>query len=134
MFNFILRDSSQSSINGRLQNLKNMSLKCKKFGVKNIFIQGLVYTTRINIGILEKIHVMIQNFCQKYGWFYVDNRNIRGKHLYKDSLHLMEESKIILARNLTFCLHKTTSNYFLDYNFQSGTHIIHLSRFKGKSF
>ena len=69
--NDILRDSSQSSIDGLLQNIKNMSLKCTKFGVKNIFISGLVYTTRINIGILEKIHVVIQNFCQEYGWFYV---------------------------------------------------------------
>ena len=105
--NDILRDSSHSSIDGLLQNIKNISLKCKKF----------VYTTRINIGILEKIYVMIQNFCQEYGWFYVDNRNIRGKHLYRDGLHLMEEGKIILATNLIFCLNKATSNYFLDYNF-----------------
>ena len=27
----ILRDSSQSGINGLLQNIKNMSLKCKKY-------------------------------------------------------------------------------------------------------
>ena len=99
--NDILRDRSQSSIDGLLQNIKNvkMSLKCTKFRVKNIFISGLVYTTRINIGILEKFHVVIQNFCQEYGWFYVDNRNI------------------ILARNLIFCLNKATSNYFLDGNF-----------------
>ena len=45
-------------------------------------------------------------------WFYVDNRNIRGKHFYKDGLHLMEEGKIILARNLIFCLNKATSNHF----------------------
>ena len=115
--NDILRDSSQSSIDGLLQNMKNMSLECTKLGVKNIFISGLVYTTRINIGILAKIHVVIQNFCQKYGWFYVDNRNIGGKHLYKDGLHLMEEGKIILARNLVFCLNKATSSYFLDGNF-----------------
>ena len=42
-----------------------MSLKCKKFGVKNIFISGIVYTTRKNIGILEKVCVMIQNFYKK---------------------------------------------------------------------
>ena len=29
----------------------------------------------------------------------------------------MEESKIILDRNLIFCLNKATSNYFLDYIF-----------------
>ena len=61
--NNILGDSSQSSIDGLLQNIKNMSLECKKFGEKNIFISGLVYTTRINIGNLEKIHVVIQHFC-----------------------------------------------------------------------
>ena len=59
---------------------------------------------------------MIQNFYQKYRWFHVDYRNIRGEHLYKDDLHLMEEGKIILARNLIFCLNKATSNYFFDYN------------------
>ena len=116
--NDILRVSSQSNIDGLLQNIKNMPLKSTKFGVKNIFISGLVYTTRINIGILEKIHAVPQNSCQEYSWFYVDNRNIRGKHLYKDGLHLMEEGKIILARNLIFCLNKATSNYFLDGNFR----------------
>ena len=53
-----------------------------------------MYAARINIVILEP----------KYGWFYVDDRNIRGKHLYKDGLYLTEEGKIILARNLIFCL------------------------------
>ena len=114
----ILRDRSQSSIDVLLQNIKNMSLKCKKFGVKNIFISELIYTTRINIDILEKNNVMIQTFCQKYCWFYVDKRNIRGNYLYKDDLHLMEEGKIILARNLIFCLNKATSKNFLDYNFR----------------
>ena len=98
--NDILRDRSQSSIDGLLQNIQNMSLKCKKIGVKNIFISGLVHTIRINTDILEKIHVMIQNFCKKYDWFCVDNRNIKGKHLYKDDIHLTEEGKIMLGRNL----------------------------------
>ena len=57
---------------------KKMSLKCKRFGMRNIFIWGLVYTTRINIG---KSHIMIQNICQKDVWFHVDKRNIQRKHL-----------------------------------------------------
>ena len=51
--NHILRDSSQSSTDGLLKNIKNMPLKCEKIGVKNTFISGLAYTTRINIGILD---------------------------------------------------------------------------------
>ena len=81
--NDILKDSTQSSIDGLLQIIKNRTLKCKKFGVKNIFISGKVYTTKINIVLLEKIQVRIQSFYHKCGWFYIDNRNIRGKHLRK---------------------------------------------------
>ena len=66
----------------------------------------------ISIGILEKIHVMIQNFCRNYGWFYVDNGNIQGKDLCKDGLHLMEEGKINLARYLIFGVNKATPKFF----------------------
>ena len=60
---------------------------------------------------------MIENFSQKQNWVYVDNRNMRGKHLYNDDLHLIEEGKTILDRNLIFCINKATSNYCLDHNF-----------------
>ena len=60
--NIILRDSINSNIHGQLQNIKNTSLKFKKIGVKNIFISGLVYKTRINMLLWKKIHVMVQNF------------------------------------------------------------------------
>ena len=89
--NIILRDSINSNIHGQLQNIKNTSLKFKKIGVKNIFISGLVYQTRINILLWKKFMSWFKIFCLKYGWSYVDNRNTRRKHLYKDGLHLMEE-------------------------------------------
>lgn len=98
--NDILR-GNQSSTDGLLQYIKYKSLTCKGFDVKNIYILRLAYTTRINFVVSEKKHDMIQNFCQKCGWFCVDNKNIRRKHLYKDDLHLMEEGKIILARNFS---------------------------------
>ena len=59
----ILRDSSPSKIDEPLQNINYMSLKCKKFAVKNIYIPGLVYKTRVNIAILERIHDVIPKFC-----------------------------------------------------------------------
>ena len=52
-----------SNIDELLQTIKNMSLKCQKFGVKNIFISGLVYTTRIKIIIFWK--KTCHDFCQK---------------------------------------------------------------------
>ena len=64
-------------------------LKCKMLGVKNIFILGLVSTTRINIGILEKLMLWFKIFAR----YEIDNRNIWGKHLYKDGLHVIEKVK-----------------------------------------
>ena len=40
---------------------------------------------------------MIVHLCYKLGVCYVDNRNIRRKHLWKDDLHLVEAGKVIIA-------------------------------------
>ena len=93
--NNILRDRSQSNIDRLFQ--KIMSLKCKKYGVKNIFFLGLLQDKHCYSG---KNSCHVSKFCQKYGWFYVYNKYIGGKHLYKDILHLIEGGKIILTRNL----------------------------------
>ena len=42
---------------------------------------------------------MISNFCNTNGLYYIDNRSIRADGLYKDSLHLLDKGKIILAEN-----------------------------------
>ena len=93
--NNILRDRSQSNIDGLLQ--KIMFLKCKKYDVKNIFFLQLLQDKHCYFG---KNSCHVSKFSQKYGWFYVNNRYIGGKHLYRDSLHLMEGGKIISTRNL----------------------------------
>ena len=72
--------------------------KCHTCGIKNVFISSLVYTTRIGLPVLERTHEMIVHLCNKLGICYVDNRNIRRKHLWKDDLHLVESGKAILAK------------------------------------
>ena len=42
---------------------------------------------------------MIVHICSKLGICYVDNRNIRREHLWKDGLHLVQSGKVILANN-----------------------------------
>ena len=120
----ILRDGSQSSIVGALQNIRNMSLKSKKFGAKNTIILGLVYTTRINIGILGKIWY---KFFGRNAVGFMSIKETRGKNLCKDGPHLIEQSKIILAKNLIFGFNKVTSKFL---TFQKSIHIIDLSNLK----
>ena len=62
--------------------------KCRKFGA-DILTSGLVFTTRVSLEVLEKIHGKLSTFCSGYGHKYIDNRSIRGLHLCQDNLHLL---------------------------------------------
>ena len=45
--------------------------KCRTYGIKNIFILELVYTTKIGLPVLEKTHEMIEHLCNKLGIYYI---------------------------------------------------------------
>ena len=45
--NDVLNNKSQSNTENLLSNIKYMVDKCRKFGMKNILISGLVFTTRV---------------------------------------------------------------------------------------
>ena len=96
--NDLLEDNSQSKIENLGKNLRFMVEKCHNYGIKNVFISGLVYTTRIGLLVFERTREMIVHLCYKLGVCYVDNRNTRRKHLWKGGLHLVESGKVILAK------------------------------------
>ena len=102
--NDVLNDKSQLNIENPLCNIKYMIDKCLKFGVKNIW---LVFTTRVSLEVLEKIHEKLSSFCSSYGLIYIDNRNIRGVHLCQDNLHLLQSGKKVLCNifivSATYC-------------------------------
>ena len=45
--NDVMYDNSQSNIENLVRNIKKMTEKCRNAGAKNVFISGLVYTTRV---------------------------------------------------------------------------------------
>ena len=75
--NNVLNDKSQSNTENLVSNIKCMVDKCRKFGVKNMLISGLVFTTRVSLEVLKKIHEKFSIFCSGYGLTYIDNRNIK---------------------------------------------------------
>ena len=105
----MLEDNSKSKIENLEKNLRSMVDKCHTYGVRNVFISGLVYTKGIGLPVLERTHEMIVHLYYKLGVCYVDNRNIKRKYLWKDGLHLVESGKVILANNFLSYL----SKYFL---------------------
>ena len=57
---------------------------------------------------------MTVHLCNKLGISYVDNRNIRRKHLRKDGLHLVESGKVDLANKMFFNTHTSFGVIYLD--------------------
>ena len=89
-----------------MSNIHKIIEKCKRVGAWNIFASGLVYTTRVSLSVLERVLILISNYCRENACFYTDNRNIREFCLCKDGLHLLESGKKILASIFTVNLNK----------------------------
>ena len=102
----LLNYSNQSRIDMLIKNITCMVEKCRNYGVNNIFMSGIVFTTRVSLGILIQVHNKISNFCNTNGLYYIDNRNIRADCLYKDGFHLIDKGKIVLANNFIINLNQ----------------------------
>ena len=76
--NDLLNGNSQSDVDNLMSNTHKIIEKCKQVGVRNIFVSSLVYTTRVSLPILERVHILISNYCSENACFYIDNRNISG--------------------------------------------------------
>ena len=107
--NDLLNYSNQSRIDSLMNNIICNVEKCRNYGVKNIFLSGIIFTTRVSLDILIQVHNMITNFCNTSGLYYIDNRNIRVDCLYKDGLHLIDKRKIVLANNFIINLNQKFS-------------------------
>ena len=55
--------------------------------ILKIYILGLLFTTRVDLRTLERVHVLLSNFCGNNGFSYIDNRNTKGDthHAYTSS-------------------------------------------------
>ena len=62
-------------------NIKKITEKCLMFCVENVFVSGLVSTTRVDVSLLERFHVLILDFCRKNCFIYIDNRNIKSNSI-----------------------------------------------------
>ena len=90
---------SVSNMDRLFLNVREMVRKCRFFGVKNMFVSGLVYTRRIHINILNDLQKKLVDVCREMNVNYIDNANIKGVSLFKDGLHLLDSGKKNLPKN-----------------------------------
>ena len=58
---------------------KNMNVanKCKKYGIKNIFVSDLTINNRLHSDFIYAVNKAFKLHCVKYGYNFIENSNIR---------------------------------------------------------
>ena len=71
-----------------------------------MYDSGMVFTRRIDLPTLERVHALLSNFCGDNCFVVIDNRNINGDCLYQNGLHLLYTGKKILEGSCIFVLNE----------------------------
>ena len=103
-----------------LKYIKNVVQKCRSYGIKNIFISGLLQTTRITADVIGKVNELIRDICKAERCFYVFNDNIAHANLFRDGLHLLDNDKQILADSFVFNVNR---NFLTPRTFHHSVHL-----------
>ena len=102
--NDILNNQSPDQKTQLMYNLRKISAKRKSYGVKHVFVSGLLYTSKIKENLLVDINRMIKELCMSDGSEYIDNDNIPRDMLYKDGLYLLDKEKYFLSQRFAWKL------------------------------
>ena len=68
--NDVLNNQSHDQTTQLMCNLRKICAKCKSYGVKHVFVSGLLYTSKIKENLLVDINRMIKEFCMSDGYEY----------------------------------------------------------------
>ena len=82
-----------------LDTLKQIGLKCKSAGVTRILISGIVVNKKLTSAYISSVNQRISNMCRDNSFVFIDNNNIPTSSFFRDSLHLLETGKRVLANN-----------------------------------
>ena len=78
--------------------------------MKNIFISGIIYSTKADVKSIRLINDHIFRLCNEYGFVFIDNNEIGSKQVWKDGIHLKNQGISMLANNFIHGL----NTYFLE--------------------
>ena len=102
-----------------LENIKNIALKCKRYGIQKVLISGLLTTNCLAQDVIEEVNKLIKNMCNIEGYCYVNYDNIIRANIFKYGLHLLDTGKQILADNFVFNVNRNVSHISSKYALDS---------------
>ena len=97
--NDIINDDSSTKVENLVLNLEKIAIKLKKYGIKNVCLSGLIFTTRVYLPLLNKVNKCILVICKAHNTSFINNDNIIKNDMYRDGLHLIRSGKFLLSNN-----------------------------------
>ena len=97
--NDIINDDSSSKVEALVLNLEKIAIKLKKYGIKNVCLSGLVFTTRIYLPLLNQVNKCVLDIFKAHNISFINNDNIIRNDIYSDGLHLLCSGKFLLSNN-----------------------------------
>ena len=97
--NDIINDDSSTKVENLVLNLEKIVIKLKKYGIKNVCLSGLVFTTRVYLPLLNQVNKCVLDICKAHNISFINNDNIIRNDIYSDGLHLLRSGKFLLSNN-----------------------------------
>lgn len=95
-----------------VEELINIGMTCRKFGVNHIFFSGLCHRSSSFLNTkINAINSLLSNRCNDLNFNFIDNQSIHvDSHLWKDGVHLNDQGIEVLANNFLKHINVICSN------------------------
>ena len=90
-------------------NIMNIANECKNYGIKKIYVSGLVVNNRLHSDFNNAVNNALKLDCLKYGYNSIENGITLPNNFWQDGLRLNKSGKGKLLNNFLVSLNK---NYF----------------------
>ena len=97
--NDIINNDSAAKVENLLLNLDKIAIKLKKYGIENVCLSDLVFTTRVYLPLLNQVNKCVLDICKARNISFINNDNIIRNDIYSDGLHLLRSGKFLLSNN-----------------------------------
>ena len=97
--NDFINDNSSTNVENLVLNLEKIAIKLKKYGIKNVCLSGLVFTTRVYLPLLNQVNKRVLDICKAHNISFINNDNIIRNDICSDGLHLLRSNKFLLSNS-----------------------------------
>ena len=94
------KSKDQNSIVSVANSVIEAGLKCRKLGALHILIGGVtIRRTNFLKKRCEELNDVLKNLCLLYNFTFINNNDIKDRHLHTDGVHLNDDGSKVLADN-----------------------------------